>query len=133
MSDPVVTKLYVPIIKVDEESQTIKGVVYEPNVLDAHGDWMSREDIKKSAHRFMKELRQQNVDTQHNLQKADAFVCESYIAQANDPDGYAEGTWVVAMKIEDPELWQDVLKGEYGGLSMYGKGLAIDGVDPPSN
>lgn len=133
MSDPVVTKLYVPIIKVDEESQTIKGVVYEPNVLDAHGDWMSKEDIKKSAHRFMKELRQQNVDTQHNLQKADAFVCESYIAQVNDPDGYADGTWVVAMKIEDPELWQDVLKGEYGGLSMYGKGLAIDGVDPPSN
>jgi hypothetical protein len=133
MSDAVTfSKQYVPIIKLDSERRLIKGVVYEPNTLDAQGDWMTPEDIEETAHRFMKELKQQNVDTKHDLQKVDAYVCESYIAKANDPEGYPEGAWVVAIKVDDDDVWAGVLAGEYEGLSMFGRGLAIEDIDPPS-
>jgi hypothetical protein len=134
MTQPVqIKKEMVSIIKVDESQQVVKGIVYKPNELDAHGDWMAPEDIKKSAYKFMKELRLQNIDTKHNLQKIDAYVCESYIAKSNDPDGYPEGSWVVAVKIDDPVVWQGVLNGEYQAFSMYGKAYAVQDVDPPTN
>jgi len=121
----------VPIIKIDEEERVVKGVVYKPNEVDSQGDWMTAEDIKKAAYHFMKQLRLQNVDTGHNFVKAEAYVCESYIANSNDPEGYPKGAWIVAMKIEDDTLWADIVRGEYQAFSMYGKGQAINDLEPP--
>lgn len=120
----------VTICKVDELNHIVKGIVYKPNELDAHGDWMEPEEIKKAAHNFMKSGNIGNIDTGHNLQKVDAFVCESYIAKANDPEGYTEGAWVVAVKIEDSEVWDSISKGDYQGFSMWGKAYAIKDVVP---
>jgi hypothetical protein len=122
----------VTISKTEEEKRIVKGIVYKPNVLDSQGDWMAPEDIEKSAHSFMKNMRIKNVDTKHTLETVDAFVCESYITKADDPDGYPEGSWVVAMKIEDETLWEDVKKGEYEAFSMWGQAVAYKGVEPPT-
>lgn len=124
------TETMVTICKVDELNHIVKGIVYKPNELDAHGDWMEPEEIKKAAHNFMKNGNIGNIDTGHNLQKIDAFVCESYIAKADDPEGYPEGSWVVAVKIDDSEVWDSVVKGDYQGFSMWGKAYAIKDVVP---
>ncbi len=121
----------ISISKIDEEKQIVKGIVYKPNVKDSQGDWMTAEEIEKSAHGFMRDMRIQKVDTKHTLVEVDAYVCETYIAKDNDPDGYPVGSWVVGMKIEDPTLWEDVKKGEYEAFSMWGKGKAFDGEEPP--
>ena len=128
-----IKKENISIIKIDEETRAVKGIVYKPNVVDSQGDWMAPEDIKKVAYKFMKELKLQNIDTSHDLNKVDAYVCESYIAKEGDPDGYPEGSWVVAVKIEDPELWNDIMKGEYEAFSMYGDAKGVEGVVPPEN
>jgi hypothetical protein len=127
-----IKKTIVSIAKIDGGKQIMKGVVYKPNELDAHGDWMTAEDIEKSAHKFMKDLKLQNVDTNHSQEKVDAYVCESYIAKSGDPDGYPVGSWIVAIKVEDPDVWQGVLKGDYEAFSMQGTAYAISNVDPPA-
>src|ERR1051326_3082540 len=43
----------VPIAKLDEERHLIYGVVYDPEVPDAHDDLMSAAEIEKMAHGFM--------------------------------------------------------------------------------
>lgn len=123
--------IFVEISKMDTALRVVKGVVYKPNELDSQEEWMAPEDIRKSAYRFMEHLRQHNIDTQHTLEKADAFVCESYIAKADDPDGYPEGSWAVVVQVVDEDLWNKVEKGEYGGFSMYGKSKIRANVDPP--
>ncbi|MRT18436.1 terminase, partial [Vitellibacter sp. q18] len=50
------------INKEDEEQQLVYGVVYEPNVEDSHGDFMTADSIEKAAHGFIKDAR--NIDTQ---------------------------------------------------------------------
>lgn len=47
------------ILKADEQRYTL-GVVYEPNVPDAHGDFMTPETIERAAHAYMRKL--QGVD-----------------------------------------------------------------------
>jgi len=126
-----VIKELITIAKMDSSAQVIKGVVYEPLVLDSQEDWMAPEEIKKSAHNFMKNLNLQNVDTSHDLSEVDAYVCESYIAKADDPEGFVEGAWVVAIKVESDDIWSLIESGEIGGLSMYGPGMAYEGVEPP--
>lgn len=126
-----VSKGLVAISKVDEEQRLVKGVVYKPFELDAHGDWMTPEDIKKMAYQFMEDLNIQEVDTNHDLENVDAFVCESYIAKSADPEGYPEGSWVVVVKIKDDEVWNGVLLGEFNGFSLWGTAIAIDEAEPP--
>lgn len=121
----------IEISKTDEEKRIVKGVVYKPNQLDTQGDWMDPVEIEKAAHNFMKNLRLKNVDTKHNLEAVDAYVCESYITKSDDPDGYPEGSWIVAMKIEDDDIWEDVKAGEYQSFSMWGQAVAFKDVEPP--
>lgn len=133
MNRVLIKKGLVTICKIDEVLQIVKGVVYQPNVVDSQDDWMSDIEIRKAAHTFMKNMNLQNVDTNHDLNPIEAFVCESFIAKANDPEGFPEGSWVVAVKIEDADIWQGVLNGDFGGFSMFGKGFGYDGVEPPTN
>jgi hypothetical protein len=114
-----VEKCNIPIKK-DATKQIIKGIVYEPLVEDTHGDFMTAEEIEKSAYNFMRCMSLHNVDKQHDFNPNQGFVCESYIVQKNDPDGYPEGAWVVAIKVTDAETWEQVEKSEIAGLSMAG-------------
>lgn len=67
------------IVKVDAESHFITGIVYEPFCEDAHGNFMTDEEICKAAHWFAKNG--DKVDLQHSFQGADGiFVVENYVA-----------------------------------------------------
>src|SRR5699024_7984040 len=68
-------------INKEEEQQLVYGVVYEPDVEDAHGDIMSATEIEKAAHIFVKDAR--NIDTQHDFESGVGEVVESYIAPTN--------------------------------------------------
>jgi len=125
-----IKKQQVSILKVDAEKRIIKTAVYVPNLIDTQGDWATAEDIEAAAHSFMKELKLQNVDTFHDFQKVDAFVCESYISKG-DSD-WEDGSWVVCIKIDSDEVWAMVLKGEIEGVSMAGTALRYEGVEPPA-
>lgn len=108
----------------DEEKRIVKGVVAEPYVPDAVGEWATPEDIEATAHDYM--INYQNTKLSHRigLKKEDAAVVESTIV---DADFFTEGgelvrkgSWIMAHKIFNEELWKGVVSGEIAGYSMGG-------------
>lgn len=65
----------------EEEQQLVYGIVYEPDVENSHGDYMTAPSIEKAAHGFMKDAR--NIDKQHDFNAGVGEVVESYIAPAD--------------------------------------------------
>ena len=112
----------VKLLKRDEAQQIVYGVVYEPDVVDAHGDFMTADEIEKAAHVFLKEFR--NIDKQHDFTSKVGEVIESYIAPADFELGgqtVTKGTWMMAVKVVD-DVWTGIQKGEYTGFSLAGYG-----------
>ena len=115
----------ISIQKYDEEKGIVYGAVYSPDIPDAHNDFMTTEEIEKTCHNFAKNLRLANIDKEHNFQKAKAHVVESFILKGTHPDypNVPEGSWAIAVKVEDEELKSQVKKGEFRGFSMAGKAI----------
>jgi hypothetical protein len=114
------------ITKAEDEQQLVYGVVYEPDVEDAHGDSMAADEIEKSAHKFLKDFR--NIDTQHDFEAGAGELVESYIAPVEmDIDGeiITKGSWVIVTKATE-EIWESIKKGEFTGYSMAGTAEAIE-------
>ncbi len=69
----------IPIIKREEKRRLIFGVVYEPNVVDAHGDNTTPDELQKAAHKFLE--RHNSINFMHETKiNQHAKVVESFIA-----------------------------------------------------
>jgi len=115
----------VQIAKIDDDKRIVKGVVYQPDVADAHDDQMDEVEIEKAAHLFMEKQHTYNIDKQHDLEVDKGFVIESYIAPCDMTLGeqqISKGSWVAAVKVTDDDTWEDIKKGEITGFSMWGVG-----------
>lgn len=116
----------VPILKTDEAKRIVTGIVYEPDVLDAHDEFMNEDEIEKSAHLFMKEFR--NVDKQHDFTSGYGEVIESWVAKSEmklgDQD-IKKGTWLMSVHVTDDDTWDGIEKGEITGFSMGGVGERV--------
>ena len=113
------------IAKADKAKQIVYGLVYEPDVKDAHGDTMTADEIEKAAHGFMERQNTYNIDKQHDLDADKGYVVESYIAPVDMELGDQEikkGSWVAGVKVTDADTWVQVEKGEITGFSMWGVG-----------
>ena len=103
--------------KVDDELQIVYSEVYAPNLPDSQGDFMTKVGVRKMAHNFMAQQNLQAVDTMHDNEENGSIVVESFIARDDDPI-FLPGAWVVGIHIPDPEIWQEVKKGNLNGFSM---------------
>ncbi|MCC8135321.1 MAG: XkdF-like putative serine protease domain-containing protein [Ruminococcus sp.] len=112
------------IVKADSDNHFVTGIVYEPMTEDAHGNYMTEEEITKAAYYFAKNGG--SVDLQHSFEPLDgAEVVESWIAKADFSCGnelIQKGTWLMTMEITDSDIWEDIEKGEITGFSMGGMG-----------
>ena len=120
------------IIKVDNESHYVTGVVYEPNVADAHDNFMTEAEIEKAAHWFMKNG--DKIDIQHSFEEADGLtVVESSVTKAEqtiEGETIQKGTWLMTVEVANDDVWAAIEKGEITGLSMGGVGkYATEDVD----
>ena len=101
-----------------EWERVVFAEVLVPDVPNTFRDYWTKEGIRQAAYLFM--IQGFGIDVNHdNIDVAGTKVAmvESFIARANDPDGFIEGSWVVGMKIFDDDLWQAVLDGEINGYS----------------
>lgn len=111
----------VKIKRVDSEGDKryVEGVVYAPNEIDTWREMMTAQDIETLAFRFLEEVTMAAaIDTGHNNQPNGSQPVQSYIARANDPNGYPEGAWVLGVIVKDDELWDKVKKGDISGFSF---------------
>lgn len=112
------------VLKVDSETHYVTGIVYEPLTEDAHGNFMTENEIRKAAYWFAKNG--DKVDLQHSFEQADGVsVVETYVAPSDmDVEGQPviKGTWLMTVEVENAEIWDKVQKGEVTGFSMGGIG-----------
>lgn len=117
----------VPIVKADAMKQIVYGAVLVPNEEDTQGEFVTTQDVETAAHGWMASSRV--IGAEHGA-PIDAVPVESYIAPSDlefdGPFGHTverKGTWMLGVKINDPEQWQKVMSGEYTGFSVGGFGL----------
>ena len=123
---------YGRIVNADADSHYITGIVYEPLTEDAHGNYMTEQEITKAAYWFAKNGNQ--VDVQHSFEPLEkAAVVESYVAPCDMSIGeqaIKKGTWMMTVEVDDPDIFEKVQKGEITGFSMGGVGKYSDEDDP---
>lgn len=113
-----------PILKTGEE-RYVFGIVLEPETVDAQKDIYSAVEVRDAAHRFMEEY--QNIGLMHRGYVNGAVkILESYVAPTEfEVDGtkVKKGTWLLAVRVQDDSLWQQVKTGELGGFSIGGTAI----------
>ncbi|CAA2141487.1 hypothetical protein HYPP_02510 [Hyphomicrobium sp. ghe19] len=117
----------VSIKKLDEEQQLVFGEVYAPGFPDSQGDFMKAETIQNMAHEFLRRGLVNNIDTNHNQELSGCYVVESFIAREDD-SVFIPGSWVLGVKVPDPELWRMIKEGELNGFSLDGSAIQVDTV-----
>jgi len=122
------------------EKGLVYGIVYEPYVVDAHGDWTTSEEIEKAAHEFLPRA-VMNVEHEagSDLGGGGVVVVESYLAPcdfhvADDPEAFvSKGSWVLVTKVNDEELRKDLEDGIRAGYSLEGTARIVEAEAGASN
>ena len=117
------------IIKGDPGDHYILAPVLVPGEPDLQGDVISAEEIEKSAHIFLEEIREREEDTDlmHRIQvtNEDVAIVETYVVRADtEISGHkiVKGTWMLGMSIKDDTIWKMIQDGKLTGLSIFGVG-----------
>lgn len=118
------TERRVDFVRKDVARQIVYGEVYVPGRRDTDGNWMTAETVEKMAHRFMANLRNQNISKAHDGMNDKGAVVESFIAREGDPD-FPAGAWVVGVHIPDTQVWKQVTDGVLTGFSVEGTATLI--------
>lgn len=121
--------------EIDSEKRIILGAVLIPEqkVLrkDNEGNpyyiFFSKETIEQASQDYLIYARQAETTKDHKKGKVeDVVVVETWLSGENDKTkdfglDYPAGTWVVAMKVNNDEIWQNYVKtGKVKGFSIEG-------------
>jgi len=115
------------ILKINEPEFIVGGIVYEPDVVDAHGDYTDAEEIWKALKQYM--IQGGKVKVMHEGRDLGrAPIVESYYAEDDHLKGSVEikkGSWFMSIYLGDhKDVWKRVTDGELTGFSMGGTGSA---------
>lgn len=114
------------VLKADEgEERYVLGIVLEPDVVDAQADTYSASEVRQAAEKFMQEHR--NVGLMHKeFVNEQVKILESYVAPVDFRLGDVDvrkGTWLMAVRVLDDELWSSVKGGGLTGFSIGGSAI----------
>ena len=116
----------VKLMKVNAKKRIVYGVVYAPEVADAHDMYMTDKTIEEMAHRWM--IASRMMDEQHDFVKGTGIPVESFIVREGDKDFVGKdgkalvGAWVLGTKVTDERVWAKILKGDILAYSLAGVG-----------
>lgn len=108
----------------NEEKMMVKGPALIPNQLIYRNDklgeryvYLSEETILKFVESLMsKETNKFNLGHTDNYLKA--VLIESYFAIEPNEFDVPKNSWIVGLKIQDPEAWVRIKSGEFKGFSI---------------
>jgi len=130
----------------DEEQRLVIGLalvpdkkIYRNNGVSEYNITFSKETVRKAAEKYLKSLKIHNATVEHEMEVKGVYLTESWIVEDTEKDKTAvyglkaaKGSWAVAMRIENEEVWKDVKEGKYLGFSiegMFNEGQEIDEED----
>jgi hypothetical protein len=119
---------------IDEEKKIVVGLALIPNkpIYRRNEDreyyiYFSRDTVRKTAELYLKNHHNNNATLEHSLKASGVSVVESWIVEDPEKDKTAlyglnatQGCWAVVMRISNDDIWQEVKKGTYKGLSVEG-------------
>jgi len=119
---------------VDQDQKIIVGYALIPNKKILRGTkedpfhiFFKEQTVKDASHLYLSKLNGNNTTVNHNKAVSGVSVVESWIVEdpKNDKiNNYnleaIKGGWAVIMKVDNEEVWEDVKKGTYLGLSIEG-------------
>jgi hypothetical protein len=127
--ESVSKSIYVPLLKANNEERTVTGVVLQPEVVDAQGDIMSADVIRKAAHRFLSKYNKATkLGLMHKYFGNLGFeLYESWIAPQSvviNGTTVKEGSWIMTVYVSSDKIWKLVKSGKLTGFSIGGKARA---------
>ena len=124
------------LAKVDEEKRMLispalipnKNIVrYDANTDSEYYVWFSKETVRKASELYLKHNNHHKATYEHQERVSGVLTVESWIIEDPKMDkaniyGFQlkKGTWMVKMKIDNEELWQDIKSKKIKGLSIEG-------------
>ena len=122
---------------IDQEKRIVLGAALVPNKMILRKDketgelyyvYFTKETIAKTAEKFFKQKLQDQSTLQHAIPLEGVTAVESWIVEDEVHDktrkynlSYPVGTWVVASKIYNDEVWENYVKtGKVMGYSIEG-------------
>lgn len=116
---------------VDSEKRLLMGPALIPNKLIYRQDdqeyyiYFSKETVRKASQMFLKAGNQSNATVEHERAVDGMTVVESWIKEDMEKDKSAlygmtdpVGTWMVAMKADNDEVWNLAKEGKVKGFSI---------------
>jgi len=124
------------LAEVDKDKQILMGAALIPDkpIYRRDGDeeyyvYFSKETIAKTAEAFFRNNNQNNATLEHAEVLNNMTVFESWIVEDPEFDKskkygleVPEGTWMVSMKVDDKDVWDNYVKdNKVFGFSIEGK------------
>ena len=124
-----------------EDQRIVVGPAMIPDMVIARVDEKTKEryavkfsasTIAKIAEKFMRELRNGQTNIEHdNANEANSYVKETWIVETEDDKANTKygldvpiGTWMVAMRVQDKAVWDQIKAGQLNGFSIEGNFMA---------
>lgn len=141
MSARAAFNLVVPVIRSDAEKREVYGFLSVARdaagatVTDSHGSQISVEELDRMAHRYLVEAR--GVGEQHERFDGIGHVIESVVFTREKqaaippkgiPEGHVHEGWWVGFRVDDPDTWGRLKRGELTGLSIGGWAKRVPGA-----
>jgi hypothetical protein len=124
----------IKLAKVDEEKKILMGAALIPNkpIFRKQGEEMfyvffSKETVRRASELFFMNGNQNNATLEHQMSINNLTVVESWIVEGEQDKSrlydldVPVGTWMISMKVENDEVWNDYVKsGKVKGFSIEG-------------
>jgi len=119
---------------IDAEKRIVVGLalipekpIYRRDKDEEYYIFFSKDTVRKTAELYLKNHNNNNATLEHKSKANGVCVVESWIVEDVEKDktffyglNAVVGSWAVVMRITNEEIWQDVKKGTYKGLSIEG-------------
>lgn len=121
--------------EVDTEKRILMGAALIPNKQiyrrnsknEEYYIYFSSDTIRKASELFLMRSNQNNATYEHDKKLTGLSVVESWIIEDEQKDksklyGFdlPKGTWMISMKVNNEEVWNDVKEGKVKGFSIEG-------------
>lgn len=107
-------------VQKSDDQRIVSGIVYEPDTLDAHGDFMTEASIKDMAYYYMEHGKV--VGFQHTKDATrDVAILESYLTPYEgvlEGRKIKKGTWMMTVRVNNQKLWNMIKSGKLTGFSF---------------
>lgn len=133
------------LAEVDTEKRILMGPalipnkpIYRKNEDKEYYIYFSKNTVKKASELFLMRGKQNNSTFEHQTPLQGMSVVESWLVEDDKQDKSRKygldvpvGTWMVSMKVNNEEVWQEVKAGKIKGFSI--EGYFADKIERPQD